>query len=177
MALPGCGDIAARASPLASVQVAEVSDQVPLPPGALAETGAQIFLTGRGTGGWSGRRSGLGGDDAAAEAAWANDATTPFGMGEMEDCVLSSTGTLAEASGEALNRSRGVTDSLSKQNSVAVDGCAAANVARSHHVTPLAEVCEMGNRVSSPLGTAAVTGARKFIRAGCGAGALSRYET
>jgi hypothetical protein len=75
--------------PLTSVLVADVSDQVPLPPGALAETGAQIFRTDGGTGGWSGRRSGLAGDDAPAEAAGADEATTPIGMDEMADHVLS----------------------------------------------------------------------------------------
>src|SRR5690348_18241573 len=118
MAKPGCGDIAARASPLASVQVAEVSVQVPLPPGALAETGAQIFRTTArgdgGTGGWSGRRSGWAGDDAAAEAAGADTATARVQVGEMDGHVPPLAGAVAETGGDGFSRSLGGTESLSR---------------------------------------------------------------
>src|SRR5690242_19948291 len=176
-AKPGCGDIAARASPLASVQVAEVSVQVPLPPGALAETGAQMFRTGGGTGGWSGRRSGLAGDGAPAEAAGANNATAAaVETGEMTSHVLSLAGALADTSGEPFDESRGGTDSLSKQKSVVVnDGAAASNV-RVHSVTVSAQAREMAIRVPSPR-AAAATGARKFVRAGGGTDALLGRES
>jgi hypothetical protein len=75
---------------LISVQVLEVSDQVPLPPGVLVETGAQIFSKKiGGIGGLSGRRSGMAGDDAAAEAAGADNTKASVEIGDGVDHVLS----------------------------------------------------------------------------------------
>jgi len=169
-------------SPSVSVQVADVGVQVPLPPGALAETGAHIFRTtvraDGGTGGWSGRGSGWAGDDAAAaakaEAAGADNATTPVHIGDMADHGPSAGA--AETHGGASSRSRQGAASPSKQNSVAVDGCAAANVARVHNLAPLAEVRERDNRVSPPPRKATVVGAGKYIQPGTDTRALLGRE-
>ena len=175
MANPGCGVIATAGSWLASVHVGEVTDHVPLPPGALAETGAQIFRQPMGgIGGLSGRRSGVPCGDVAAKATGADNAIVPVHVGEMADRVLSMSGALVESSDKVFDKSRGGADPSSRHPSVVATGVAVSG-AGVHDVTTLARLDAMASQASSRPKAKVAKGAPTAHRPGDCAPAMSSF--